>query len=454
MGVRFVHAADLHLGSPLEAVGAESTQLQEQLRDASYTAFERIIDLALDEAVDFLLIAGDIYDQKSRSVRAEEFLAAQLRRLHEAAIPVYLIYGNHDPLGAATTYVEFPPNVSEFGHDEPEEHVFSADSTPTARIWGQSYRTEAESRKMHRDFDPADTSIPNIGMLHTGLTPEDSQYVPCSSAELAELTKFDYWALGHIHSPTIYDTDPPILHPGVPQGRHVGEPGPGGCVLVELDDSGDAELEYVPTSPIIWDVHEVSVDPDESADFDLTTIDGLQRYITEHADSLSAERPDLDPQLPIPSRQPQWDPDGYICRWRLTGHGEAYELLNSADEDVLDRLTTRLRDGIKQTSPFVYTERVVDRTRPPLGDVDELRDDDRVVSEFFDLIDNFETRPGSRVALMETLDYDKSSTIWERVEDPEAVSDDRLALTEDRFDELFERAQHRVLDELLRRRAE
>jgi len=453
MGVRFIHTADLHLGSPLEAVGAQSTQLQDQLREASYTAFERIIDLALDESVDFLLIAGDIYDQKSRSVRAEEFLATQLGRLHQDDIPVYVIYGNHDPLGAATTYVEFPPNVREFGHDEPEEHVFSIDGEPRARIWGQSYRTEAEGRKMHRNFDPTDRSIPTIGLVHTGLNAEGSKYVPCSSAELAELTQFDYWALGHIHSPRVYETNPPILHPGVPQGRHVGEPGPGGCVLVELEDGNDAEMEFIPTSPIIWDVHEVSVEPDVSADFDLTTIDGLQRYITEKADSISAERTSLGPQLPIPVRQPQWDPDGYICRWRLTGHGEANELLNSADEDVLDRLITRLRDGVNQTKPFVHTERVVDRTRPPLGDVDDLRDDDRVVSEFFELIENLENQPEARFDLMETLDYDNSANIWQRVEDPEAIRDDKLALTEERFEDLFERAQHRVLDELLRRRA-
>lgn len=165
-------------------MGGESAALQTQLRDATYGAFERIVDLAVTEDVDFVILAGELYDQQSRSVRTNEFLAAQLGRLDDEGIPAYVVHGNHDPIGRTTEYVELPDNVHEFDHEEAEEVVYPDEGDPRAPIWGQSYRSERESRKMDHYFTPDDARIPNIGIVHTGLDPDSNKYVPCSRTDL------------------------------------------------------------------------------------------------------------------------------------------------------------------------------------------------------------------------------------------------------------------------------
>jgi DNA repair exonuclease SbcCD nuclease subunit len=453
MGVRFVHAADLHLGSPLETRGAESERLQQHLRDATYTAVERIIDLAIREAVDFVLLAGDLYDQKNRSVRANEFLVSQFDRLNRADIPVYVIYGNHDPLSDATTFIELPPNVHEFGADSAEEVLHPDASAPTARIWGQSYRTESERRSMHTGFAPADDRIPNIGLLHTGLDPDGSNYVPCSVADLVDAERFHYWALGHIHHPRLYRDSPPIVHPGVPQGRHAGETGPGGCLLVDLE-TDEVDLQFVPTSPVVWHTIDVDIEAADEAEYTLTTVDGIQRYIEDTANDVVPDYDALEGSLGIPVRRPEWQPDGHVVRWRLTGRGDCHEFLTSTDEPILDRVASRLQDRLSNRAIFIHTDSVEDRTGPPLPDIETLRGSDQVVDEFYRLLDDLDGDEAARDAMRATLHYDNSRNIWQRVEDPEAVDDDRLALTEERLDDLIERAQDRVLNELVRRRVD
>jgi DNA repair exonuclease SbcCD nuclease subunit len=453
MGVRFVHAADLHLGSPLETRGAESPELQRDLRDATYTAFERIVDVTIEEDVDFLLIAGDLYDRKNRSVRANEFLAEQFERLEAVDIPVYVIYGNHDPLSDATTYIDLPANVHEFGAHEPDEALYPDPTSPQARIWGQSYRTEAERRPMYEEFAPPDGRIPNVGLLHTGLDPDGRKYVPCSPAELAETPDIDYWALGHIHQPTVYRDDPPVVHPGVPQGRHAREAGVGGCVLVELG-GGDPSLEYVPTSSVIWHTVDVDVEAADPNEYDLTTIDGIQRYIETAAEGLQPGYDDLETALGVPVRRPDWAPTGYVCRWQLSGTGPVNEFLTDTDEPILDRVADGLRDRLTARSGFVFTDTVDDRTEPPRPGIEELRGSDRVVDEFFSLIEDLEADPDARDAMRDAIHYDNSRNVWQRVEDPEELRDDKLGLTEPRLDDLIDRAESRVLDELVRRRVE
>jgi DNA repair exonuclease SbcCD nuclease subunit len=453
MGVRFVHAADLHLGSPLEAAGTDSEDLREQLRDATYIAFRRIIDITLEEEADFLLLAGDLYDEQNRSVRANEFLAKQFSRLDESEITVYIIYGNHDPLGSATTYVELPPNVHEFGHDAASEEVYINGDTPAAGIWGQSYRTEAEPRKMHTEFNPADESLPNIGLLHTGVDPNSDRYVPSSVTELAEIDHIHYWALGHIHQPRVYQQSPPVVHPGIPQGRNIGEPGPGGCVVAEIEANGAVQLEYVPTNPVEWRKITVPVDDENAASFNLTTVDGIQRYLETIAEDLRPRYEDLEDRLGIPVRCPEWAVEGFVCRWQLSGHDDVNEFISTNDA-VLDRVEARLCDSLASEDPFVYTDSVDDRTGPPLPDIADLRDEDSVGDELFALMDEIEDSEDDQDTIRDQLDYDKSENIWQRVEDPEEVDDDKLALTEERLNALVERAQDLMLNELVRQRVD
>lgn len=97
--IRFIHTGDLHLGSPLKAVGEISERLKKSLIESSYTAIKNIVDAALEHNVDFVLMCGDIYDNEARSVKGNRFLTGQMKRLDDKNIPVFIIYGNHDPIG-------------------------------------------------------------------------------------------------------------------------------------------------------------------------------------------------------------------------------------------------------------------------------------------------------------------------------------------------------------------
>src|SRR5580700_5678709 len=108
MSYRFVHTADIHLDSPLRSLALRHQELAELIGNATRRAFVNIIDLCLTEQVDALLLAGDLYDGEQTSMKTAHFLAAQIRRLHEAGIKVFIIRGNHDALSRITREVTFP----------------------------------------------------------------------------------------------------------------------------------------------------------------------------------------------------------------------------------------------------------------------------------------------------------------------------------------------------------
>lgn len=439
MSIRFLHLADLHLGSQLKTQHREATTSLETLDAAIYTAVERLFDTAIEEDVDFVVIAGDLYDEDSRSVKANAFLKEQFDRLADEQIPVYVSYGNHDPVGNATIYVDLPENVHEFDHEDPEEFSYPDEANPKARIWGQSYRDRHESRSMYSRFTPADERVPNIGVLHTGLNPDGRRYVPVARSDLERKDEIHYWALGHIHGPRLFENEQPIAYAGVPQGRQITEPGVGGGYLVELAADGESEIEFVPTSPVIWQTVDVDI-----GDEAISSLPDIERRIEQTLEEFSLST-NLFDGTSVTVRDHAWGIDGYVCRWVLTGNGPAHETLAN-DDEAIHELTHRLRDNLSSRRPFVWTESVRDETGPSIPPIDELRGNDRVIDEylaFLDELDNVDSREQYR---------DKVGNVWTSVEDHEDGRPDELALTDDQLDDLIERAQERVLEELARRR--
>ena len=117
--MKFIHAADLHLDSPLRGLSAYSDAPAEQLRTATRDAFVKLVDIALDEAVDFMVIAGDIYDGDWKDFNTGLFFIRQMGRLRQAGIPVYLLYGNHDAESDMTRSLTLPENVHVFSSRSP-----------------------------------------------------------------------------------------------------------------------------------------------------------------------------------------------------------------------------------------------------------------------------------------------------------------------------------------------
>ncbi len=275
--MRFIHAADLHIDSPLRGLDRYDGAPVERLRTATRSAFERLVDRALAERVDFVLFAGDIYDCDWQDFHTGLFFREQLVRLGRAGIRVFIVQGNHDAQGVISKQLVLPQNVT----------VFSARTAQTVRIDDLSVAIHGRSfpeRAVDEDLVPSYPSpVPgffNIGMLHTSLTGRAGHdtYAPTDLPTLIH-KGYDYWALGHVHAREVLAERPRIVFPGNLQGRHAKETGAKGCELVTVE-GGRIESEFLALDVVRWSQLAVP-------------LDGLQRL-----DALGdAFRQALDPLL-------------------------------------------------------------------------------------------------------------------------------------------------------------
>lgn len=242
---RFIHAADIHLDSPLRSLALRNPDLAELVGNATRGAFTRIVDLCLAERVDALILAGDLYDGDQTSMKTARFLAGQLRRLHEAGIAVFIIRGNHDAISRITRELTLPENVTIFGGHAEAIAIERADRFPIT-IHGMSFAKPQAPESLLPKYRPAVAGAVNIGILHTSLggAPGHDLYAPCGIADL-QATGYDYWALGHIHKRAVTGA---VVMPGMPQGRDINESGVKSVTLVTIDDNRAIRIEERPTS--------------------------------------------------------------------------------------------------------------------------------------------------------------------------------------------------------------
>src|SRR4030095_4657969 len=113
--LRFIHTADLHVDSPFRGLAETSPGLRDTLQSATLGALNRVVDHTINSNADFLVIAGDLYDSKDRSLRALVSFRRQMERLAERDVPVFIVHGNHDPLNGWGSEFLMPSNVTTFG---------------------------------------------------------------------------------------------------------------------------------------------------------------------------------------------------------------------------------------------------------------------------------------------------------------------------------------------------
>ena len=236
MSFRFVHAADIHLDSPLRSLALRAPHVADLIGTATRTALVNIVDLCLAERVDALLIAGDLYDGDQTSMATARFLADQLGRLHQAGIAVHIIRGNHDALSRITRELVLPDTTHVY-RDRAESILLSRpEGAVPVRLHGLSFREPHAAKSLLGDYQPPAPDAVNIGLMHTSLggAPGHDPYAPVAPAELGGWG-YDYWALGHVHKPARQvHGRAHIVMPGIPQGRDVGEAGARGVVLVTV----------------------------------------------------------------------------------------------------------------------------------------------------------------------------------------------------------------------------
>lgn len=235
---KFLHAADIHLDSPLRGLSRYEGVPAEEVRLATRTALNNLVEAAIEEEVAFVIIAGDLYDGEWPHFGTGLFFCAAMGRLERAGISVFLLYGNHDAESVLTKKLPLPANVQHFGTRKAMTFVHEA--TQVA-LHGWSYREKDTRDNLAAAYPAPLTNHLNIGVLHTALTgrPPHAPYAPCTLQELVA-KGYDYWALGHVHEFEVASEQPLIVFPGNLQGRNIREVGPKGAALITVVDGNIA----------------------------------------------------------------------------------------------------------------------------------------------------------------------------------------------------------------------
>lgn len=256
--VTFIHAADLHLDSPMVGLKHLPKPIFERLKESTFQSLNKIIDAAIKHRVDFVILAGDLFDGEDRSLRALTRFRKQIERLEALQIPVFIVHGNHDHLDGKWSNFLMPSNAFVFSAETQVKTVRKSDHT-SINLYGFSYPKRHVIEKRIDSYIKKEGADFHIGILHGQFegNSEHGSYAPFSLPDLLA-KQFDYWALGHIHKRLHLSEEPPVIYPGNIQGRHKKEIGEKGCYLVTLTETS-AALDFIPTSDVIWEEIEVDV---------------------------------------------------------------------------------------------------------------------------------------------------------------------------------------------------
>ena len=260
--VRFLHTADIHLDSPLKGLESHEDAPVEQIRGATRRAFDNCVELAIEEAVDFLLIVGDLYDVDWKDYNTGLFFASRMGMLNKAGIAVFVVAGNHDAVNQITRTMPLPNNVTLFSAKKPHSIVLE---DLGVIIHGQSYVSRAVTENLALKYPQYKPGFFNIGLLHTSLTGREGheEYAPCTLDDLKS-KGYDYWALGHIHTREIVADAPWVIFPGNIQGRHIRETGAKGATLVTVADGRITDVQEYELDVLRWVTCRVDLSPCET----------------------------------------------------------------------------------------------------------------------------------------------------------------------------------------------
>jgi len=349
--MKFVHAADLHLDSPLLALSRQEPRQVERMRRATREAFERVIDLCIEQEVALLLLAGDLYDHDCPNMQIAVFLRSQLKRLEQKGIRVVIIKGNHDAGNKITSALALPANTRILSEQKPETMTFD-DLPVRVAVHGQSFRPGPIAENLAASYPPALRGHYNIGLLHTSLagTMDHDAYAPCTLEELTT-RGYDYWALGHIHKGAVHCRDPYVIFPGNLQGRHAKESGPKGCFLVEADDAGrTVAAEFIPLDVVRW--HRAEVDL-KGRNIEAELVEGIRGALA----------------------QAYRDGDGRpgAVRVVLTGRTSLYQHIERTPHRLRQ---TALELAAEIAGDDIWIEKIVNSTTPPGERLDAMSNDE------------------------------------------------------------------------------
>lgn len=372
MKFRFIHAADLHLDSPLHGLERYEGAPVEAIRTATRDAFDALVELAIEREVSLVLLAGDIYDGDWKDFNTGLYLVNRLKRLGDAGIEVCLISGNHDAQSNMTKKLPWPDNVHSMPVRKPSTRYYEP---LQVAVHGQGFAKREVTEDLSEHYPVASPGYLNIGLLHTSLDgkPGHAPYAPCTVDGLRR-AGYDYWALGHVHQREIISEEPWIVFPGNIQGRHIRETGPKGCTLVTVEDGR------------ISDVREEVLD--------------VVRWAQVSVDAEAVESRDALEDLALAAISETMDEAGgrlLACRLRLEGATPLHGWLIDAREEFEANLRARL------SGEPVWLQRAELRTRLP---ADSAGGRDEAAADLLAYVESLKANPEERDALLADLAAD------------------------------------------------
>jgi DNA repair protein SbcD/Mre11 len=249
-GFKFIHAADLHLDSPLVGLSRYPGAPADDIRGSTRRALTNLVDLAIAEEVSFVVIAGDLFDGAGRDYHTALFVGAEASRLRSAGITLVIASGNHDAASTLSKQLRPPDNVKIFGTSKATSVVL--ENVPVV-VHGEGFARREVFDNLAANYPAPHPGLLNIGLLHTSLDGREDHagYAPCTLAEL-QSKGYDYWALGHIHSRETLSEDPWVVFSGCTQGRHINETGAKGATLVSVEGDTISTVEHRDLDVLRW----------------------------------------------------------------------------------------------------------------------------------------------------------------------------------------------------------
>lgn len=242
--VKFLHTADVHLGARFKYLGEKASIQREQLKKT----FARVVSHAVEEKINIVLIAGDLFDSNTVSVSTIDFVKGQLGILNQNGIRVCILAGTHDLLDQGSLYLrerfeDELENVCVFTKDKEKCEYPDLDVT----VWGKS-NTQSKSEETPIISPKSSATKYNILMAHGSVQIEGKSAKDDYPITFEQIKNcgMDYVALGHWHSLGEYSQGGvKCYYSGSPEMLDIDQKGAGTILQVSIKDTRELEVKPV-----------------------------------------------------------------------------------------------------------------------------------------------------------------------------------------------------------------
>ncbi len=403
MEFSFIHIADIHLGRPFSDLSELGDKI-EVCNQACTKSLNNIINFAIDKKVDFILVAGDSFDNDEHDISTKLLFRNSLKKLADNGIKSYVICGNHDPAQLYKKYNSY------FKFDEKYNGEINITGVTTSGSFEQfspldnvkinslSFENEENDNPVKKLSEvKINSSDFNIGLIHCDLEKSESKYAPVSKEELRNLG-YDYYALGHIHIPEIReDGVVKIVYAGSTQGRTKKETGEHGCYYVKVADKNITSIEFIPTDVVRFLSEEIDCSDYENR---LEVLEGISEFVNSFKSEV----------------------DLSLLEINLTGISKSYQELNECD-NLVEEFISNFGESISKnvgvykinnnTLPYV-NEKDIEQDNGIIGIIANFEDDefDEIYENIAKIHDNIYKKLGiddeSKEFLLKSLEKDKN----------------------------------------------